>query len=115
MTSARGVSRRDFLRLRPSPRGNVLEVSCRALFMRLADATMDPGLPTEHEPWMGEPVLQIDRPSPVSIIDGLEADLLDVHVLRLLEGEWLEGIHDRARIEALLTRFTTRGGIVERD
>ena len=40
MTVDGRVSRRDFLRLRTTERGRLLEVSCRALFMRCADATI---------------------------------------------------------------------------
>ena len=40
MTADGRLSRRDFLRLRKTERGNVLEVSCRAMFMRCADATI---------------------------------------------------------------------------
>ena len=40
MTVDGRFSRRDFLRLRTTERGRLLEVSCRTLFMRCADATI---------------------------------------------------------------------------
>ena len=114
MTDDRRPSRRDFLRLRRTERGKVLEVSCRALFMRLADATIDPEPLDNYETWMGEPPAVLDRPTPVDIIESFAADLRDVHVLRLLEPEWLEGIQGASRIQGTLDAFCTRGGVVER-
>src|SRR4029450_9094393 len=49
------LSRRNFLRLRTTERGRLLEVSCRALFMRCADATIVHEDVVGWEPWMGEP------------------------------------------------------------
>ena len=82
--------------------------------MRLADATIDPEPLDNYEPWMGEPPTVIDRPTLVDIIESFNADLKDVHVLRLLEPEWLEGIQEAARIQVTLDAFCTRGGVVER-
>jgi hypothetical protein len=113
MTDARRLTRRDFLRLRRSERGKVLEVSCRALFMRLADATIEPERLEHYESWMGEPPAIFDRASPVEIVQSLDADLRDVQVLRLLEPEWLEGIQEAVRIQSTLDAFRSRGGVVE--
>ena len=113
MTNARGLSRREFLRLRRTDGGKVLEVSCRTLFMRLADATITPEPIDAHESWMGEPPAVFDRPSSIEIVDSLDADLRDVQVLRLLEPEWLEGIQEAARIQDTLESFRQRGGVIE--
>lgn len=114
MTDDRRVSRRDFLRFRRTERGKVLEVSCRTLFMRLADATIDPEPLDDYEPWMGEPPTIVERRTAVEILDSFDADLRDVQVLRLLEPEWLEGIQGASRIQDTLESFRTRGGVVER-
>ena len=114
MTDARHLSRRDFLRFRRTERGKVLDVSCRSLFMRLADATIDPEPLDNYEPWMGEPPSVFERRTPVEILDSFDADLRDVQVLRLLEPEWLDGIQEASRIHATLDAFRLRGGVVER-
>ena len=114
VTQDRGVSRRDFLRLRKTDRGRLLEVSCRALFMRCADAAIaPPASPEEHEAWMGEPPAVITRRSADEIIDSFEQDLREVQVLRLVEPEWLENIQSAAHIEAAIAAFRNRGGVVE--
>jgi hypothetical protein len=114
VTQDRGVSRRDFLRLRKTDRGRLLEVSCRALFMRCADAAIaPPPSPEEHEAWMGEPPAVIVRRSADEIIDSFEQDLREVQVLRLVEPEWLENLQSAAHIEAAIAAFRSRGGIVE--
>lgn len=114
------VSRRDFLRLRRSERGKVLELSCRTLFMRCSDAGA--GAPPgsgegdleAHEPWMGEPAPRLQRRSATAIIDAIEDELRDTQVLRLLDPEWLDSIEGSARLEAIVDAFRERGGIVER-
>ena len=113
MTDARRLSRRDFLRLRRTDGRKILEVSCRTLFMRLANATSAPESIDVYEPWMGEPPAVFDRPSSVEIVELFDADLRDVQVLRLLEPEWLEGIQEAPRIQGVLDAFRQRGGIVE--
>ena len=114
MTDDRRLSRRDFLRFRRTERGKVLDVSCRALFMRLADATIDPEPLQDYETSMGEPPAVVERRTTVEILDSLDADLRDVQVLRLLEPEWLEGIQEASRIQDALESFRLRGGVVER-
>lgn len=115
------LSRRDFLRLRRTERGKVLELSCRTLFMRLSDATAassetsdDARDPDAYEPWMGEPAASLDRRSADEMIDALHQELEGVQVLRLLEPEWLDSIANGARVQATVDAFLARGGIVER-
>ena len=108
------LSRRDFLTLRTTERGRMLELSCRALFMRCADAAIPPGQDADYEPWMGEPPTIVQRRSVEDLIASIEADLADVQLLRLLEPEWLEGLDHRDRMNALLQAFERRGGRVER-
>src|SRR5262245_30520829 len=79
------LSRRDFVRLRTTERGRLLEVSCRALFMRCADATIVHEDVVEWEPWMGEPPPVIHRRSADGLLEAFEQDLRDVRVLRLLD------------------------------
>jgi hypothetical protein len=92
----------------------MLEVSCRALFMRCADAGITSEPANDWEPWMGEPPAVFHRRSTSEIIEGFERDLEGVRVLRLHDPEWLDGITDRARIEAAIDAFRGRGGVVER-
>lgn len=110
----RGVSRRDFLRLRRTERGKVLEVSCRAMFMRCADAAIVSEPVDDWEPWMGEPPAVLNRRSLDDILQSFEQDLADVQVLKLLEPEWLDSISGAARVQAAIAAFTARGGVVER-
>ena len=111
MTVDGRLSRRNFLRLRTTERGRLLEVSCRTLFMRCADATIvnDDGL--AWEPWMGEPPAVIHRRSADDLLDAFEQDLRDVRVLRLLDAEWLDSIEGAPRIEAAISAFRARGGV----
>lgn len=110
----RALSRRDFLRLRRTERGKALEVSCRAMFMRCADAAIVSEPVEEWEPWMGEPPAVITRRSADEILQSFEQDLVDVQVLKLLEPEWLESIEGAARVQAAIEAFLARGGLVER-
>jgi hypothetical protein len=107
------LSRRNFLRLRTTERGRLLEVSCRTLFMRCADATIVREDVVEWEPWMGEPPPVIHRRSADDLLDAFEQDLRDVRVLRLLDAEWLDSIEGAPRIEAAISAFRARGGVVE--
>ena len=113
MTVDGRLSRRDFLRLRTTERGRVLEVSCRALFMRCADATIVDEDVVGWEPWMGEPPPVIHRRSADDLLDAFEQDLRDVRVLRLIDAEWLESIERAPRIQAAISAFRARGGVVE--
>src|SRR5262245_39406967 len=107
------LGRRDFLRLRATERGRLLEVSCRTLLMRCAGATIVHEDVVEWEPWMGEPALVIHRRSADDLLEAFEQDLRDVRVLRLLDAEWLDGIDGAPRIEAAISAFRARGGVVE--
>ena len=113
MTVEGRLSRRDFLRLRTTERGTLLEVSCRALFMRCADATIVHEDVVEWEPRMGEPPLVIHRRSSDDLLEAFEQDLRDARVLRLLDAEWLASIEGAPRIEAAISAFRDRGGVVE--
>ena len=115
MTVDGRLSRRDFLRLRATERGRLLEVSCRTLFMRCADATIVLEDVVEWEPWMGEPPPVIHRRTADDLLEAFEQDLRDVRVLRLLDAEWLDSIEGAPRIEAAISAFRARGGVVETD
>ena len=113
MTVDGRLGRRDFLRLRTTERGRLLEVSCRALFMRCADAMIVQEDVPEWEPWMGEPPPVVHRRSADDLLEAFERDLRDVRVLRLLDAEWLDSIERAPRIEAAISAFRARGGVVE--
>ena len=106
-------SRRDFLRLRTTERGRLLDVSCRTLFMRCADAAIVREDVAEWDPRMGEPPLIIHRRSADDLLEAFEQDLRDVRVLRLLDAEWLDSLAGAPRIEAAIRAFRARGGVVE--
>ncbi len=107
------LSRRDFLRLRRTEQGRVLELSCRTLYMRLADARLAPEPAGEWEPWMGEPPAVLQRRTAEDLLGTLEADLRDVQVLRLVEPEWLESLAEAPALARVFAAFAERGGRVE--
>ena len=113
MTVDGRFSRRDFLRLRTTERGRLLEVSCRTLFMRCADARIVHEDVVDWEPWMGEPPAVIHRRSADDLLEAFEQDLREVRVLRLLDAAWLDSIEGAPRIEAAIRAFRARGGVVE--
>ena len=112
------MNRRDFLRLRTTPTGRTLELSCRSLYMRYLDseslAAAEPqGSEFDHEPWMGEPPTVFARRTAEALLRQVEADLLNVDVLRVMDGEWLAPTGLREQIEPVLASFRARGGRVE--
>jgi hypothetical protein len=46
-------------------------------------------------------------------VHAFEQDLRDVRVLRLLDAEWLDSIEGAPRVEAAISAFRARGGVVE--
>lgn len=113
MATSREVSRRDFLRLRAGERGRLLELSCRTLFMRCADARIrhedEP-----YEPWMGEPPTVVARASVDDLVQSVGRELEEVQLLRLQEPEWLDTLEEAPVFRALIDAFVARGGRVER-
>ena len=107
------VSRRDFLRLRRTERGKVVDVSCHTLFMRCADATLPVPADLEWEPGLGEPPAVFDRPSLEHLVAAFAEDVRDAQVLRVSEPEWLVSVHGAEQFEAVIAAFRARGGIVE--
>ena len=55
----------------------------------------------------------IHRRSADDLLEAFEQDLRDVRVLRLLDAEWLDNIEGAPRIEAAISEFRARGGVVE--
>lgn len=113
MSTGRPLSRRDFLRLRRTERGKQLDLSCRALYMRCADAAIEPETQVEWEPSMGEPPAVIQRRSVDEILDSLEQELAGAQVLCLLDAEWLDNVPQGERLQHLVAAFAARGGRVE--
>ena len=93
------MNRRDFLFLRSTPRGRVLELSCQALYMRTlagdAPTTQPENTVFDHEPWMGEPPTDFEKPAGDDWLRQIENQLRDVDVLRLLDDEWLNSLPSR--------------------
>jgi hypothetical protein len=81
--------------------------------MRCADATIVQDDVLDWEPRMGEPPAIIHRRSADDLLEAFEQDLRDVRVLRLLDAEWLDSIEGAPRIEAAISAFRARGGVVE--
>jgi hypothetical protein len=113
MTVARGVSRRDFLRLRPTARGRLVEISCRTLFMRCSDAGLESEPSSDYEPCIGEPPAVIHREPVAAILGRVEQELAGAQIVRLLDPEWLSSMTGGARLRAALDAFCERGGILE--
>ena len=109
------LSRRDFLTLRRTERGRVLDVSCRTFYMRCADADTAQGSGDAWEPWMGEPPAAWERPPVDDLVSAFEADLAQAQVLRLREVEWLDRLPALPRLDAAIAAFRSGGGIVESD
>ncbi len=90
----------------------MLEVSCRALYMRCADAGIAPADPVDYDSIVGEPPAVIERRSADQIIDSFDASLAGVQLVRLMEPEWLENMPGAARFRAAVDAFVKRGGRV---
>ena len=90
------MNRRDFLRLRVTPAGTTLEVSCRTLYMRAVDASFD------------------DNPPFAEVIERVDEELRRTDAVRLLDSEWLATPRLQAWVEPLLSAFRARGGLVDR-
>jgi hypothetical protein len=111
------MNRRDFLSLRVTRHGKVLELSCQRLYMQTLAAEAAAGLgydaATDYQPWMGEPPAVLEAPSAESLIGQLARDLHEVDRVRVLESEWLDSTTLGERLAPLLASFRARGGRVE--
>ena len=111
------MNRRDFLRLRPTPKGRTLELSCRGLFMQSVNHQMLAGTAGESsafdQEWMGEPPADFGTPSVDELLRGIEDELRGVQVLRVLEGEWIAATSLNQQLQPMLDAFRARGGRVE--
>lgn len=107
------LTRRDFLRLRRTETGKQLDLSCRALYMRCADAAIVPQQVSEWEPWMGEPPAVIERRSLDDILATFEQELSGVQTLCLLDAEWLDNLVEAERVRRVIADFAARGGRVD--
>jgi len=83
------TNRRDFLLLRVAA-DRVIELSCEQLYMRFVDA-------------------QADR-SVNRLFAALADDLSAVTAVRLVDRLWLSSPDLKRELDAVLERFTTRGG-----
>jgi hypothetical protein len=112
------MNRRDFLRLRPTPKGRTLELSCRGMFMESVNHQMRAGAENEgsafdHQEWMGEPPAEFRTPSVEELLRGIEHELCNVEVLRILDGEWIASTSLSDQLQPMLDAFCARGGRVE--
>jgi hypothetical protein len=112
------MNRRDFLCLRTTPRGRILELSCRALYMRHLDleflARAEPeASELDHEPWMGEPPVVFVKRTADALLRQVESDLREVDVLQVLDGEWLTPTGLQEQMEPVFASFLSRGGRIE--
>jgi hypothetical protein len=111
------MNRRDFLFLRRTPKGRVLELSCRALYMYAINANAGTKAPDQdvlaHEPWMGEPPTDFERAEDDHWLRQIERALQDVDVLALVDQEWLISTDIQAQLDTVLAEFRHRGGRIE--
>jgi hypothetical protein len=112
------INRRDFfLKLRPSPQGRTLDLSCRMLFLRCHDGRTDDGPDTSYADAeadsRGEPPARLARRTPEEVLGLVERELASADVLRLFEPEWLDQLQGIERFEAMLHSFRGRGGRIE--
>lgn len=112
------MNRRDFLFLRGTPSGRVLELSCRSLYMRHLDSELlarseRQSSELDYEPGMGEPPTLFAGVADAALLRQVEDGLKHVDVVRVREGEWLASTWLGDRIEPLLAAFRARGGRVE--
>lgn len=111
------MNRRDFLFLRRTSRGRVLELSCHDLYMRALNSEAVPAERAsslyDHEPWMGEPPTDFEISASDDWLRQIENQLKDVDVLTLLDEEWLKATPINDRIEPVIAAFRARGGRVD--
>ena len=91
----------------------MVELSCRALFMRSADLANEPAEAVDWAPGMGEPPAAFHRRSVEDMVESLEQDLADAQILRLVEPEWLDNMAGTSRVQSVIAAFRARGGVVE--
>ena len=88
------MNRRDFLLMRPGPRGAVLELKCEQLYMRYVDARLH-----------GSTRLLMGR---------IQRRLQDAGELRMTDTAWLCDQDLRRDLDELVAAFRARGGRVRR-
>lgn len=109
------MNRRDFLLLRTNTNRRVLELSCQYLYVRHVDIqALGRG---EHAdarpPSEGEPPAVFEERTTDQLFEGLDRDLGEVDVLRIVNRDWLVSEDLRRQLDALVKAFRARGGTVE--
>jgi hypothetical protein len=93
------MNRRDFLRLRPTKRERVLEVSCKDLHLRYLEARIDGG----EDPAGAADVF----------FRNLLRQLRDVRLLKIADRDSLTDAEFRRRLGEFVASFRAAGGSVE--
>jgi hypothetical protein len=92
-------------------------LSCHDLYIRTltshAPTTQSQQSVYEHEPWMGEPPADFDRPENDDWLTQIESQLRDVEVLKLVDDQWLNSTGISDRLQPVIEAFRARGGRVE--
>jgi hypothetical protein len=108
------IPRRDLLLLRATPHPRVYELPCQQLYMRYVDASRSrTGVTSDGEAGPGEPETVFAGIGPRGMFAALAVELRDADVLRIRDREWLADPGLRREVDALIARFTSRGGRVE--
>lgn len=116
-STAKDLSRRDFLRLHVSKGKRVLELSCERLYMRYADACSDAARRqvSNHDDFIGAsaPSSGFELPTPADLFNELERQLTEADELRVLEPGWLNGGTFGQEVGMRVESFEQRGGHVQ--
>jgi hypothetical protein len=67
----------------------------------------------DHQSGWGEPPADFGTPSVDELLRGIEHELRDVQVLRVLDGEWIAATSLNQQLQPMLDAFRARGGRVE--
>ena len=109
------MKRRDFLVLRMEQAIRVIELSCERLYMHYQQADValrDPAPDACELPEEELPALFVKR-NTQELFDGLDRELREADVLRVVDTEWLGVDAFRQDVEVLFAAFRRRGGRVE--
>jgi hypothetical protein len=109
------MNRRDFLRFKSVGQRRVAELSCERLYMRVVDAQRVSASSDGADRWDGEPAPVFDVSTTDELFAGLDRELRDAQVIRVIAAEWLASGDLRARLDAVLDAFRARGGRVDGD
>ena len=109
------MNRRDFLTLRPSPRGRAVELSGERLYMLALNADITAESPDPEVLWNagGEPPAVHDRRTRDDLFRDLADELIGVDTMYVVDRHWLTDDSLSRPFNDLVAAFIARGGRVE--